>query len=150
VGPSGAFRWWKHWLASSSQKGRIFSIGFIWKGKFCSVLFLQEFILIHEKNIYLQDFSIALQDLQLISDVNPLRIDSIVVRSPESHVGEENSSVNIVSSNKRVGCIVAVKVLDQQQPVRITEVIKLFFSLFFFLGFFFLTLFCFQFCRQKL
>lgn len=54
-------------------------------------------------------FSICLQDLQMVADVNPLRIDSIVLRSQEGSV--ENL----------VGAVMAVKVLDQQQPVMITE-----------------------------
>lgn len=56
-----------------------------------------------------KNFSIGLQDLQLISDVNPLRIDTISVRSPGSDDG------------KTVGCVLAIRVLDQNQPVRITE-----------------------------
>ena len=54
-------------------------------------------------------FSIALPDLQAIVDVNPLRIDSVVVRNPENN------------ENKRVGAVVVVKVLNQQQPLRITD-----------------------------
>lgn len=56
-----------------------------------------------------KSFSVALQDLQLISDVNPLRISSICVRNPE------------ISSDKKVGLVLVIKVLDQYQPVTITE-----------------------------
>lgn len=38
-----------------------------------------------------------------------MRIDSVVVRSSES------------PGERLVGCVLAIKVLDQQQPVRITE-----------------------------
>lgn len=51
-------------------------------------------------------FSIALQDLQLISDVNPLRIDSITVRSPESSQ----------RGDKVVGAVIAVKVTPPARP----------------------------------
>lgn len=82
-------------------------------------------------------FSIALQDLQLIADVNPLRIDSISVRSAENAISE-SSSVNSGSSggianpttyphaaatadHRMVGAVIAVKILDGQQAIRITE-----------------------------
>lgn len=55
-------------------------------------------------------FSISLQDLRVVADVNPLRIDSVLVRSPEK------------LNEDKVGAVVVVKVLDEQQPVRITEV----------------------------
>lgn len=57
-----------------------------------------------------KEFSICLQDLQLIADVNPLRVDSVIVRNSESS-----------SPEGKVGCVISIKVLDQQQPVRITE-----------------------------
>lgn len=106
-------------------------------------------------------FSIALQDLQLISDVNPLRVDSVVVRSimhdappppappgdiraagkptqkpvaassssfPPTHSDITSSiSHGMISSLAPTpgeavgGCVIVVKVLDQHQPVRITE-----------------------------
>lgn len=65
-------------------------------------------------------FSIALQDLQLIVDVNPLRIDSVTVRSPENAGGMVATATD-VAPRKVVGAVIAVKVLDQNQLVRITE-----------------------------
>lgn len=86
-------------------------------------------------------FNISLQDLQLISDVNPLRIDSIVVRNAEtannnnrqntasssisssssSSSSNNNTAATATSQGGGVGAVLAIKVLNQQQPVRITE-----------------------------
>ena len=65
---------------------------------------------------YGKEFGLSLRDLQLISDVSPLRIDSVILRNHTSSVGSQQVAPDI-----KVGCILAVKVLDQQQPVRITE-----------------------------
>lgn len=46
--------------------------------------------------------------------MNPLRIDSVSVRSPASDEARPDEA-------KSVGCVLAVRVLDQNQPVRITE-----------------------------
>lgn len=55
-------------------------------------------------------FSVSLQDLQLIADVNPLRIDSIMVRNPENRnqysavvaEGEEAGSVDEGDADAKV------------------------------------------------
>lgn len=61
-------------------------------------------------------FSVGLQDMQLIVDVNPLRIDSVCIRNPEK------TSTNVSTSNDpKVGAVLTIKVLDQNQPVRLTE-----------------------------
>lgn len=65
---------------------------------------------------YGKEFGLSLRDLQLISDVNPLRIDSVIIRNNTS-----NASIVQSSPEAKIGCILCVKVLDQQQPVRITE-----------------------------
>ena len=55
-------------------------------------------------------FSMGLQDLQLVVDVNPLRIDNIVIRNPENS-----------DATSHIGATLIVKILDHQQPVRLTE-----------------------------
>ena len=67
-------------------------------------------------------FSIALQDLQLVVDVNPLRIDSVTVRSPENiHAATTTTTGGDAPARKVVGAVIAVKIIDQHQLVRITE-----------------------------
>lgn len=71
---------------------------------------------------YGKNFSISLQDLQLVSDVNPLRIDSVIVRGlPGAGAVVEKNTNQTSSSPPPGGCIIAVKVLDQHQRVMITE-----------------------------
>ena len=53
-------------------------------------------------------FTVSLQDLQAIADVNPVRIDSVFIRNPENDA-------------PGVGAVLAVKILNQDQPVRVTE-----------------------------
>lgn len=55
-------------------------------------------------------FSIAFSDLRVIQDVNITRIASIVVRNPEK------------LNEDKIGAVLVIKVLDQQQPIRLSEV----------------------------
>lgn len=71
---------------------------------------------------YGEKFSIALQDLQLISDVNPLRVASVFIRG--IHFFDDpsnNKNKNESTSSGGGGCVIVVKVLDQHQPITITE-----------------------------
>lgn len=67
-------------------------------------------------------FTVTLQDLQLIADVNPLRIDLVMVRNPENAgrhpVKEQGASADAAGVG---GAVLVIKILDQAQPVRITE-----------------------------
>lgn len=83
-------------------------------------------------------FTVTLQDLQLIADVNPLRIDLVMVRSPENAASRSPApsrdaregvhqqqqapgSVDRGESSTAAGAVIMIKILDQAQPVRITE-----------------------------
>jgi hypothetical protein len=58
-------------------------------------------------------FSVSSHDLQAIYDVCPLRIDAITVRNHETSLSS--------ASGKIVGAVIAVKILDHNQMVRVTE-----------------------------
>jgi hypothetical protein len=58
-------------------------------------------------------FSVSIHDLQAISDVCPLRVDAITVRN--SDTATHSTPV------KSAGAVIAVKVLDHNQMVKITE-----------------------------
>jgi hypothetical protein len=60
-----------------------------------------------------QGFGLAVQDMQLIMDVCPLRIDSLFVREPR-----DDDACNLSS---KVAAVMSICVLDSEQPVRITE-----------------------------
>jgi hypothetical protein len=64
-------------------------------------------------------FSIALQDMQLIMDVCPLRVDSLFVRDfqPKDDLGIPASS----AAAKNISAAMCISVLDINQPVQITE-----------------------------
>jgi len=57
------------------------------------------------------NYSISLRDLQLIKDLNPLRIEHVMVRN-----AEKPSLDGVV-----IGCVVVIKLLNQDQPVTFTE-----------------------------
>jgi hypothetical protein len=58
-------------------------------------------------------FGLAVQDMQLIMDVSPLRIDSLFVREPKA---DDASSIP-----SHTAAVMSICVLDKDQPVRITE-----------------------------
>jgi hypothetical protein len=58
-------------------------------------------------------FSVSSRDLQAIYDVCPLRIDAITVRNTETAA----SSAPVKGS----GAVIAIKILDHNQMVKITE-----------------------------
>lgn len=55
-----------------------------------------------------RDFCISMQDMQLLLDVCPLRIDSVLVRKPYQ---EETSAA----------AVLCISLLSQDQPVTLTE-----------------------------
>lgn len=57
-------------------------------------------------------FSVAVQDMQMVMDVSPMRVVSVTVRNPEN---------NTIADGKAVGAVLAVKVLDKNQPIVISE-----------------------------
>ncbi len=63
-------------------------------------------------------YRIALQDMQLLMDVCPLRVDSMFVREPldDDFVDDRRESVA-----KQTSAVLCVSVLDINQPVQITE-----------------------------
>lgn len=62
---------------------------------------------------------ISLQDMQLISDVCPLRIDSMFVRGVQP--GDFPSGGSAGDRQRKVAIVLSICVLDANQPVRITE-----------------------------
>lgn len=71
-----------------------------------------------------QGYRISLQDMQLVSDACPLRIDSMFVRSMQDG---DQILTNLVPSfpaapePNQVCAVLSICVLDSNQPVRITE-----------------------------
>ena len=69
-----------------------------------------------------QTFSLSATDMRLISDVNLLRIESITVRNPENAISENMSGAKAsADGTTRVGAIMVVKILNENQPVTITD-----------------------------
>lgn len=80
-----------------------------------------------------QNFCITMQDMQIVHDVNPLRIGSMCIRSPEQNVSclaetpcclSSSSPTSVAVGDKvprKVSATLVIKVLDHQQPVSITE-----------------------------
>lgn len=78
-------------------------------------------------------YRIALQDMQLIMDVCPLRVDSIFVREPleddfsidaqasSSSNKQKQQQQQALSDRKQVSGVMCISVLDINQPVQITE-----------------------------
>jgi hypothetical protein len=57
------------------------------------------------------NFSISLSDMQLMKDLNPLRIENIILRNPEKTSMDELT----------IGSVLVIKLLNQHQPVTFTE-----------------------------
>lgn len=68
-------------------------------------------------------YRISAQDMQLVMDVCPLRIDSIFVRGlQDGDVSVSDASCSSSSSrHPKVEAVLSICVLDSNQPVRITE-----------------------------
>lgn len=76
-------------------------------------------------------YRISLQDLQLVMDVNPLRIDCMFLRGVQEEdacdagdgcgANSSSSSTSVRSPAPIASCVLTVGVLDVNQPVRITE-----------------------------
>jgi hypothetical protein len=60
-------------------------------------------------------FRVSVQDMQLVMDVCPLRVDSLFLRAP--HPGDASSTAGAF----KIAGVMSISVLDSEQPVRITE-----------------------------
>lgn len=74
-----------------------------------------------------QGYRMSLQDMQLVSDVCPLRIDSMFVREIQEgdlmlkSSGCGGTRAADATSTCRASAVLSICVLDSNQPVRITE-----------------------------
>ena len=76
-------------------------------------------------------YRISVQDMQLVCDVCPLRIDSIFVREVQDGdllVQQNNGAKKkpvapaaAANNNGKIAAVLSICVLDSNQPVRITE-----------------------------
>lgn len=83
-------------------------------------------------------YTLALQDLQIVMDVSPLRIDSVLVREPrDDDFAPPESSLQLAvdsagtgnggpkkaaaAANSAASAALCITVLDANQPVQITE-----------------------------
>jgi hypothetical protein len=73
-------------------------------------------------------YRIALQDMQLVMDVCPLRVDSLFVREATEDdfqaggdSGSKSTSSGLPSLAKQASGVMCISVLDINQPVQITE-----------------------------
>ena len=67
-------------------------------------------------------YRVSLQDMQLVSDVCPLRIDSMFVRSvQEGDLVLKGGGKPSATPAARPCAVLSICVLDSNQPVRITE-----------------------------
>ena len=59
-------------------------------------------------------YRVSVQDMQLVMDACPLRVDSMFLRAPQPDDASNMGSI-------KIGAVMSIGVLDSEQPVRITE-----------------------------
>lgn len=66
-------------------------------------------------------YRISVQDMQLLVDVCPLRIDSLFVRGLQDGDCAQCGSASASSTQQRIASVLSICVLDANQPVMMTE-----------------------------